>query len=244
LICRQSRNIDIWTSCPDELDNYARTGLRAVFELPRRLVEFKSHNFKPPSILHTSREAREIGLNNYSLEFGLEILEKQGRAQFRLSIPSRVYVNWKCDTICPIAPANEEDVVLYELEQRASQLQSVAFDEDKLRLAFRLLASIGSRSLREMIIYWVPALESERIFRDFDAKAPFNLNFIPFEEFNFADGESYTAAADALQNAEDRLVEHMEAISKVREEHGEKRISDPALKFRILETSAMKVDSH
>jgi hypothetical protein len=90
LICCQPRCLDVWVTRPDEVDRFV---YRNRFESPGRLVEFRSHYYKPPPILHMSREAREIGLNNYSLEFGSENLENLGRAQFYLSIPSRIYVN-------------------------------------------------------------------------------------------------------------------------------------------------------
>jgi hypothetical protein len=74
----------------------------------------ESHSFGSfsavPSILHACKEAREVGLRHYSLEFGREVLTGNldlaiGAAKRwpKLTIPPKIYINWAVDIICPIS---------------------------------------------------------------------------------------------------------------------------------------------
>jgi hypothetical protein len=53
-----------------------------------------------PAILHTSKEAREVGLKHYQPLFGTDFTSDS----FRLSTPPRIYVNLCSDRICFIGP--------------------------------------------------------------------------------------------------------------------------------------------
>jgi hypothetical protein len=92
-----------------------------------------------------------------------------------------------------------------------------------------------------MIVYWVPTLERQRISEDFNAEAPFGINFVPMEKFTRE--PSCNTAKLALQNAKNRLVKYMEDESKSREEDGEEARKDPVLKLMVLEVNSVEAES-
>jgi hypothetical protein len=95
--CSLRRVIDLWffpigdenleSFCSDHFDEFPWT--------------YKSHS-QPPVVLHTSCEARTIGLKHYELSFGTALLKRLGLTKFELSTPPRIFVNWEHDIICPM----------------------------------------------------------------------------------------------------------------------------------------------
>jgi hypothetical protein len=62
-------------------------------------MEFNSIN-EVSAVLHVSKEAREEGMNYHTLEFGDETWGTIGRAEVKVFIEPRIYVNLEADTLC------------------------------------------------------------------------------------------------------------------------------------------------
>ncbi|KAE9374292.1 hypothetical protein N431DRAFT_335360 [Stipitochalara longipes BDJ] len=95
--CFVSRAVDIW-QVPVGENDFGKACLKAF---RNRIWVYKSHS-RTPSILHTSMEARSVGLEHYELSFGTKITAKIGPTEIDISIPPRIYVHFDCDMICPI----------------------------------------------------------------------------------------------------------------------------------------------
>jgi hypothetical protein len=86
-------------------------------------------------ILHICKEAKEIGLRFYSIEFGHEvrIVYPDLAISFRkrrgkVTIPRRIYVNWAADIICPIARRSvhrnvQDEITMYVRRARSKYTQ-------------------------------------------------------------------------------------------------------------------------
>ncbi|KAL5329662.1 hypothetical protein ACEPPN_003177 [Leptodophora sp. 'Broadleaf-Isolate-01'] len=98
-----------------------------------------------PSVLHVSREARNVGLQHYRLDFGTEVqtgveiahgTRSSRGAKVVFSTPARIYVNWECDIIClSFDPERDlqnmvlgENRILQEFTGRFSRLQRFALE--------------------------------------------------------------------------------------------------------------------
>ncbi|KAL2070888.1 hypothetical protein VTL71DRAFT_13914 [Oculimacula yallundae] len=95
--CYEARLLDIWYSGVDleGLDDFSMG-----FKKPHY---FYSHA-PIPSILHTCQDARKIGLQHYQLDPGFGMEKKIKRTcgvEIAFTVPSRIYVNWECDIVCP-----------------------------------------------------------------------------------------------------------------------------------------------
>jgi len=139
--CSVPRIIDLWA-----VPIFGKTGEEFFSENFSRIgpIAYKSHSRQPPAILHTSREARTLGLECYSLEFGDEIKESINGVEVKMSIPAKIYINWKCDIICPMpaiysAPDDDYGVVYYDISSpcilqfadRASNVRCLALEVTK-----------------------------------------------------------------------------------------------------------------
>ncbi len=97
-ICFLPRMVDLWQVQTD-------------FIFPHcRIYEYKSH-CPIPAILHTSQEARDVGLKYYIRGFGREAEQwtvvdgpdgHWAEEFLPLQFPPRIYFNPQCDIICPI----------------------------------------------------------------------------------------------------------------------------------------------
>ncbi|CAG8957635.1 hypothetical protein HYFRA_00010502 [Hymenoscyphus fraxineus] len=102
LACQEQRVIGLWGKYVNpvwaHLESKKTQKEHALF--PGKL---QVQRFKPPSVLHVSREAREIGLKHYTLAFGTaegseyQVNEKGVHEPF-------IYVNWKVDIFFPTSP--------------------------------------------------------------------------------------------------------------------------------------------
>lgn len=93
--CSVPRLIDLWP----KLTGPAETAqdFFEEFEIPPFIL--KSHCQRIPPILHTSKEAREVGLQNYELSFGTAFNQSMHGARFLITKDPEIYVNWKYDII-------------------------------------------------------------------------------------------------------------------------------------------------
>ncbi|KAE8452859.1 hypothetical protein EG329_013131 [Mollisiaceae sp. DMI_Dod_QoI] len=93
------RNINIWLRTLGELrvKNYTPGSWTAA-------EDFESHEFvtntEPPTLLHTCKESREVGLQRYRLSLGTSY----EFSNVKISTPPQIYVNWSCDRICLLWP--------------------------------------------------------------------------------------------------------------------------------------------
>jgi hypothetical protein len=69
-------------------------------------MKYGTHS-QAPSILHTSKEARSVGLQYYDLLFGGEIKGETGK---NVGSPKKpyIYVNWKHDILFPVPFLHED----------------------------------------------------------------------------------------------------------------------------------------
>ncbi|CZR60158.1 uncharacterized protein PAC_10054 [Phialocephala subalpina] len=106
--CFKPRLIDLWfVPVADKRDSFK-------FDEFQQPFIYESHCRQAPAVLHTSQEARNVGLQHYSLEFGSKfegqvIFPMSGfenflmaRGTIEVSMPPQIYVNWACDIICPM----------------------------------------------------------------------------------------------------------------------------------------------
>jgi hypothetical protein len=84
--CNLRKLVDIQPTVLTELETQDRTSRMQIALAPAdyrngtNKFEYKTMS-QAPAILHTSPEAREVGLESYSLEFGTQYIETFGRAQ-------------------------------------------------------------------------------------------------------------------------------------------------------------------
>ena len=97
------RNLDIWPQSLGAMKFkpwFRDNGIRQYDVIVDRLVAITS----PPAILHTNKEARQVGLDYYRLDFDVDHLyfpnHNEGRIQ--VNSPARIYRNTFSDRICPI----------------------------------------------------------------------------------------------------------------------------------------------
>ena len=95
--CLIERVVDIW-AVPLDVKGSTAFFENADIPLP---YSFKSHS-KIPIILHTSRESRSVGLENYHLSFGTETDGIINGMQLKSTSEPKIYINWESDIICPI----------------------------------------------------------------------------------------------------------------------------------------------
>ncbi|KAH7354728.1 hypothetical protein BKA65DRAFT_581175 [Rhexocercosporidium sp. MPI-PUGE-AT-0058] len=143
-VCSEPRLFDIWYS-EDGLEYWGD-----AFSGSDWPHLYYTHGKKLPSILHTCREARNVGLQHYQLEFGTEMdgivaIEGARRsriAQVGFNLPAEIYVNWQCDITCPsLSPGSNfratmphaEDSLLMEFTLRYSYLQRFAVQSNRIK---------------------------------------------------------------------------------------------------------------
>lgn len=87
-----------------------------------------------PAVLHTSHEARAVGLDIYSLHYGTEFdmqANRRSRASVELTTPPRIYINWACDIICPLMAGLDATSIEYTSLHRLpvkAEMQRLALD--------------------------------------------------------------------------------------------------------------------
>lgn len=91
--CNEERIIDVRAVAISGLENEDFFMRAADDEIPKPFM-VKSFTYTIPAILHTSQEARKVGLKHYSLQFGTDVERKVGPATVKISTPTRIYVNW------------------------------------------------------------------------------------------------------------------------------------------------------
>jgi hypothetical protein len=135
---------------------------------------YLSHCRIPPALLHVSREAREEGLKHYTLGFGTTRTKKMRKATLNFDSPAQIYVNWKCDIICPIFDFDLEarDAMREDLRKEPN-MRCIAVDEEESLLARVLMKQA---LLDEIILYPKPGY-----FHRFDINRPIKSKFSPLD---------------------------------------------------------------
>lgn len=90
-VCFQPRNIALWRDTVEL--NHECSGIN---------LDHSVYYIRPnsqPAILRTCQESRNIGLKNYTLEFGISTTRNVVGTEVVMSNPARIYVNWVCDTV-------------------------------------------------------------------------------------------------------------------------------------------------
>lgn len=102
--CCVSRVVDLesWPLTGD--GGYGGIG-DALFDSFRQVAFVISTGSGHPPILHTSREARLVGLKHYKLDLGTEyridkMVGDQGMVHIDIKVDPRIYLNWNYDTMC------------------------------------------------------------------------------------------------------------------------------------------------
>jgi hypothetical protein len=118
LACFESRIVDLWTvKIPETAPRYYR---------------YRSYSTVP--ILHTCKEAREVGLQHYSSEFGVEFIKSSSGTSTtifpELAIP-HIYINWDLDIICLVNPL--PDRMINDISKGQFPIRHLALDTTRLR---------------------------------------------------------------------------------------------------------------
>lgn len=167
--CKEERIIDVRAVAISDLQDEDFFMRPADAETPKPYM-VKSFTYTVPAILHTSQEARKVGLKHYSLDFGTDVERKVGPASIKISTPARIYVNWNCDIIFQLPPPdkssrvkrrplpfNEEMNVLMckDLMVNRPQLRRIAFNGEPASFfnAETLLYFLTHCKLDDLIIY-------------------------------------------------------------------------------------------
>jgi hypothetical protein len=154
--CSVERVLDIWAVTLDV------AGTTAFFKKAYGTVPFSymSH-CKHPAVLHTSRESRSVGLENYCLSFGTESKSYVKCIEIKAASPVRIYVNWEFDVVLPMrVPLVEEsdllgylllDVVHDDSTSNFPRMQRIAIDSPRKDwIDFHQTGCVG---IREIFLY-------------------------------------------------------------------------------------------
>jgi hypothetical protein len=158
------------------------------------VLAHRCHTLSPvPPILHISREARTIGLKFYDL--GFEMTQEVGIPRATITFPPRIYVNWDCDTICPIATNTISTRMLDKLLIKIPRLQSIAInmaaEEDIYRSDWIDKKYLLERIISPEIILYLAAPRASRysMSQHFPSMAREPICFTPLDQNLSRDGE-------------------------------------------------------
>ncbi|KAF8857016.1 hypothetical protein BDZ45DRAFT_674977 [Acephala macrosclerotiorum] len=168
--CFQPRVIDSYLTCPgDEEESHY---IWCLFSRDQFLTFVTITARRAPEILHTSQEARKIGLENYTLEFGRTgETTVAGGTTLTLTTPPKVYINWNSDIICPIQVLDYVDNEglgsngRQELEALKSyqKMRRIAVDIEALDF---LKGHLTGFALHEVIVYLAPGIDKWAEFQN------------------------------------------------------------------------------
>ncbi|KAK0101103.1 hypothetical protein ONS95_012913 [Cadophora gregata] len=135
--CNEERIIDVRAVVISGLEN-EDFFMRPEDNQTPKPFQVKSFTYTVPSVLHTSKEARKIGLQHYSLEFGTKIERKVGPATIKISTPARIYVNWNRDLIFQLPPPDKDtsvqrDPIPFQKEMNDAMCKDLMVNRPKLR---------------------------------------------------------------------------------------------------------------
>jgi hypothetical protein len=139
--------------------------------------------------------------------------------------PPRIFVNWECDVICPIAMGNVDESILghfadiFEIYRIAFNLGEVGH-ESGIGLPFANRLRSGAM-YKELILYHHPPhQQTSHCFYD-----PFALGFDPFDEHAIRKDSSSKRRLNTAREIADGAVKLFES----KQEEVEKRIKDALL---------------
>ena len=104
--CSEERIIDVRAVAISGLQDEDFFMRPADDETPRPFM-VKSFTYTVPAILHTSQEARKVGLKHYSLEFRMNVERKVGPATVKISTPARILCQLEPRHHLPIASTKQ-----------------------------------------------------------------------------------------------------------------------------------------
>ncbi|KAK0101104.1 hypothetical protein ONS95_012912 [Cadophora gregata] len=176
--CRVERVVDIWVKV---VGGSAGKNFFDTIRV-RRAVNYKSHA-KLPSVLHTSKEARQIGLKHYTMVLGSKYTNSYRGTKIEFSTPARIYFNCEYDILCPIFASWEAE---YQFMKDVStpevfpKIRRIAFC---VMTSFRSYwAQLGNLPDLEVSVYpnfYVPKIFSLNGFNRVD---DFHMELVDFDE--------------------------------------------------------------
>jgi len=150
--CFLPRFIDVWR-VPIGEDIFVKS---VRDELADVAYTFRSYS-PVPSVLHTCREARQIGLNFYQLCFESSFQTRINGFCLSVLTPACIYVNWEVDIICPMRGVSHG--VLFHKAASATHnclinfpmMRRVALTVREVTTTFGFL--LRKTALRDILIY-------------------------------------------------------------------------------------------
>ncbi|KAG4427716.1 hypothetical protein IFR05_016802 [Cadophora sp. M221] len=223
-VCFQPRLVDIWPT-KSGIELLARLFLEEGFEEPYYNY---THCGTVPSILHTSREARTVGLQYYQLEFGTEAkADNSGasRGTLSFSTPPRIFVNWECDIVCPMLELQSEfmdpDSMPWALASIYPQIRKFAIAANDICGTTSTFATRRSSDPPMMFASDQVSLQFSNI-RGID-----DQNTVPIPLWG-------TARLRNMRKARDNVVEVISVVSGRRKEEIKKFVA-PVISFAFLD---------
>lgn len=234
----------------------ARTFLDEGLE---ELYYYYTHCGTVPSILHTSREARTVGLQYYQLEFGTETKEmfsRPSRGSLSFSTPPRIFVNWECDIIYPITDSQsdlEDPEISLALASMYPQIRRFAIPAGDIRGKPQFGASLhqdlrpliallskpeGSPSmpLHEVILYCYRSSDTPEIC-EFDHVSLQFASICGIDDQNTVPIPLWgTVQLQHMREARDNVMRVIEVVSG-RSKQKNKKFVPPVISFAFLDVS-------
>lgn len=206
------RTVDVWTATDDFSDcrnifTFQRT------ESPKPSIYYTANAV--PGILHTSREAREIGLQSYILDLGNHFETSPTLAphfevrrillRLEVVVPPQIYINWKYDIICPRYHYDSS------FDMKISQALFLRTDLTRLALPAGYITEDRGRKFEELAIRRSPAsgilsieiYQSQTSYQLEDSTARFELAGIMESFSEYGEFEEFGSEDHALWKARD-----------------------------------------
>ena len=163
----------------------------------------KSNHHNTPAILHTSHEARLVGLEHYILSFGSKVTGRIGDGTTEIAIPAPISYDKGWDILCPMENLDVFDNIqesplytgdhfmkdlLKEAEADKKKFKTIAFDAGKSFSIMWAAQFATFAGCKEIVAYCCP----ETLIRRYGSATPLNLDYISLNE----DMDQKLAAAD------------------------------------------------
>ncbi|KAG4427715.1 hypothetical protein IFR05_016801 [Cadophora sp. M221] len=112
---------------------------------------------KQPAILHTSQEARAIGLKHYVREFGLTGARRVNGTWVAVTLPGRIYINFASDIISPTPHAWNDwghtfDEELYQDLEKSSKVRRLGLRSAKVNRRTWHMILDRNKSITEVVL--------------------------------------------------------------------------------------------
>ncbi|KAH7310045.1 hypothetical protein BKA65DRAFT_575846 [Rhexocercosporidium sp. MPI-PUGE-AT-0058] len=214
--CSEPRIIDLWAVGIGSTDDVETADIPA----DQWLFRFRSQAERPPSLLHTSQEARTISLKHYTLAFNTSFTRYVGVTETKVVNPARVWVNWDYDIICPMPDLHHHDKLtnnfiqdfanrVCKLEVKHSKIRRLAIEASNTMAGPNMANILG---LEELILY--PSFCQEKLSGlhngTLSVKNSINFELVPIKhETNDLRSRQILNCALAMKRRAECLMEKM-----------------------------------